>query len=115
MVQFHNALKHVAFSGRLLRNVFDILVGLGVPWAIQTVAVDYGSEVQINSRGLLYSVVLLLGSVALTILGIHLNRWRLDFRLGLYVMIMYAVFLCFSIMIEYNVFTFVNLPMCQEP
>ncbi|CAB1343077.1 unnamed protein product, partial [Coregonus sp. 'balchen'] len=38
----------------------------------------------------------------------------LDLKLGIYTLVLYAVFLCFSIMIEYNVFTFVNLPMCME-
>lgn len=48
------------------------------------------------------------------VLGIHVNKWRLDRKLGIYVLVLYAVFLCFSIMIEFNVFTFVNLPMCRE-
>lgn len=43
-----------------------------------------------------------------------MNKWRLDKKLGIYVLSLYAVFLCFSILIEYNVFTFVNLPMCLE-
>ncbi|XP_041927700.1 sodium/potassium/calcium exchanger 4a isoform X3 [Alosa sapidissima] len=114
LIVARQGLGDMAVSNTIGSNVFDILVGLGVPWAIQTTAVDYGSAVQINSRGLVYSVVLLLGSVALTVLGIHVNRWKLDFRLGVYVMVLYAVFLCFSILIEYNVFTFVNLPMCLE-
>ncbi|KAG7465801.1 hypothetical protein MATL_G00157450 [Megalops atlanticus] len=114
LIVARQGLGDMAVSNTIGSNVFDILVGLGVPWAIQTVAVSYGSAVQINSRGLVYSVVLLLGSVALTVLGIHVNRWKLDLKLGVYVMVLYAVFLCFSIMIEYNVFTFVNLPMCQE-
>ncbi|XP_043074559.1 sodium/potassium/calcium exchanger 4 [Puntigrus tetrazona] len=114
LIVARQGLGDMAVSNTIGSNVFDILVGLGVPWALQTMAVSYGSVVMINSRGLLYSVVLLLGSVALTILGIHLNRWKLDFKLGVYVLVLYAVFLCFSIMIEYNVFTFVNLPMCQE-
>uniref|UniRef100_A0A8C5DP17 Sodium/calcium exchanger membrane region domain-containing protein n=1 Tax=Gouania willdenowi TaxID=441366 RepID=A0A8C5DP17_GOUWI len=114
LIVARQGLGDMAVSNTIGSNVFDILVGLGVPWAIQTMCVSYGSEVMINSRGLVYSVVLLLGSVALTVLGIHLNKWQLDVKLGLYVLILYAVFLCFSIMIEYNVFTFVNLPMCIE-
>ncbi|XP_076156027.1 sodium/potassium/calcium exchanger 4a isoform X2 [Alosa pseudoharengus] len=114
LIVARQGLGDMAVSNTIGSNVFDILVGLGVPWAIQTMAVDYGSAVQINSKGLVYSVVLLLGSVALTVLGIHVNRWKLDFRLGVYVMVLYAVFLCFSILIEYNIFTFVNLPMCLE-
>ncbi|XP_033504780.2 sodium/potassium/calcium exchanger 4 isoform X2 [Epinephelus lanceolatus] len=114
LIVARQGLGDMAVSNTIGSNVFDILVGLGVPWALQTMCVSYGSEVMINSRGLLYSVVLLLGSVALTILGIHLNKWRLDVKLGIYVLVLYAIFLCFSVMIEYNVFTFVNLPMCME-
>uniref|UniRef100_A0A3P8SM42 Solute carrier family 24 member 4 n=1 Tax=Amphiprion percula TaxID=161767 RepID=A0A3P8SM42_AMPPE len=114
LIVARQGLGDMAVSNTIGSNVFDILVGLGVPWAIQTMCVSYGSEVMINSRGLVYSVVLLLGSVALTVLGIHLNKWRLDVKLGVYVLVLYAVFLCFSIMIEYNVFTFVNLPMCMD-
>ncbi|KAF6732204.1 Sodium/potassium/calcium exchanger 4 [Oryzias melastigma] len=114
LIVARQGLGDMAVSNTIGSNVFDILVGLGVPWAIQTICVSYGSAVAINSRGLVYSVVLLLGSVALTVLGIHVNKWRLDFKLGVYVLVLYAVFLCFSIMIEYNVFTFVNLPMCIE-
>lgn len=114
LIVARQGLGDMAVSNTIGSNVFDILVGLGVPWAMQTMCVNYGSVVMINSRGLLYSVVLLLGSVALTVLGIHFNKWRLDLKLGVYVLVLYAVFLCFSIMIEYNVFTFVNLPMCME-
>ncbi|XP_056150757.1 sodium/potassium/calcium exchanger 4 [Lampris incognitus] len=114
LIVARQGLGDMAVSNTIGSNVFDILVGLGVPWALQTMCVDYGSEVMINSRGLVYSVVLLLGSVALTVSGIHLNKWRLDVKLGVYVLVLYAVFLCFSIMIEYNVFTFVNLPMCLD-
>ncbi|XP_019953244.1 sodium/potassium/calcium exchanger 4 isoform X3 [Paralichthys olivaceus] len=114
LIVARQGLGDMAVSNTIGSNVFDILVGLGVPWAIQTMCVSYGSVVMINSRGLLYSVVLLLGSVALTVLGIHVNKWRLDMKLGIYVLVLYAVFLCFSILIEYNVFTFVNLPMCIE-
>ncbi|XP_062863999.1 sodium/potassium/calcium exchanger 4a [Trichomycterus rosablanca] len=114
LIVARQGLGDMAVSNTIGSNVFDILIGLGVPWALQTMAVNYGSEVKINSRGLVYSVVLLLGSVALTVLGIHFNRWKLDFKLGIYVLLLYAVFLCFSIMIEYNVFTYVNAPMCLE-
>ncbi|KAK7907647.1 hypothetical protein WMY93_016259 [Mugilogobius chulae] len=164
LIVARQGLGDMAVSNTIGSNVFDILVGLGVPWFMQTVCISYGSEVMINSRGLVYSVVLLLGSVALTMghealganfarfepfemlelciccskafpgeyvegmallsptkqqkftsmtwtgTGIHLNKWRLDFKLGVYVLILYAIFLCFSILIEFNVFTFVNLP-----
>ncbi|XP_006208275.1 sodium/potassium/calcium exchanger 4 [Vicugna pacos] len=114
LIVARQGLGDMAVSNTIGSNVFDILVGLGIPWGLQTMLINYGSTVKINSRGLVYSVVLLLGSVALTVLGIHLNKWKLDRKLGVYVLVLYAIFLCFSIMIEFNVFTFVNLPMCRE-
>uniref|UniRef100_A0A8C4MUH1 Solute carrier family 24 member 4 n=1 Tax=Equus asinus asinus TaxID=83772 RepID=A0A8C4MUH1_EQUAS len=114
LIVARQGLGDMAVSNTIGSNVFDILVGLGIPWGLQTMVINCGSTVKINSRGLVYSVVLLLGSVALTVLGIHLNKWRLDRKLGIYVLVLYVIFLCFSIMIEFNVFTFVNLPMCRE-
>ncbi|XP_069064309.1 sodium/potassium/calcium exchanger 4 isoform X2 [Pleurodeles waltl] len=104
----------MAVSNSIGSNVFDILVGLGLPWCLQTMIIHYGSVVRINSKGLVYSVILLLGSVALTVSGVHINKWKLDKKLGAYVLSLYVFFLCFSILIEFNVFTFVNLPMCQD-
>lgn len=107
-------LGDMAISNSIGSNVFDILVGLGLPWALQTLCIDYGSNVLLNSRGLIFSVGLLLASVFFTVLGVHLNKWTLDKRLGLACLLVYAVFLCFSILIEFNVFIFVNLPMCRD-
>ncbi|XP_054634274.1 sodium/potassium/calcium exchanger 3-like [Dunckerocampus dactyliophorus] len=107
-------LGDMAISNSIGSNVFDILVGLGLPWALQTLCIDYGSNVHLNSRGLIFSVGLLLASVFLAVLGVHLNKWTLDWKLGLVCLVMYAVFLSFSILIEFNVFIFVNLPMCQD-
>ncbi|XP_062433677.1 ras and Rab interactor 3-like [Rhea pennata] len=114
LIVARQGLGDMAVSNTIGSNVFDILVGLGVPWGLQTMVVNYGSSVKINSKGLVYSVALLLGSVALTVIGIHANKWKLDRKLGIYVLFLYAIFLCFSILIEFNVFTFVNFPMCRE-
>ncbi|KAM6467473.1 sodium/potassium/calcium exchanger 4 isoform 3-T3 [Liasis olivaceus] len=66
LIVARQGLGDMAVSNTIGSNVFDILVGLGVPWGLQTMVVNYGSYVKINSKGLVYSVVLLLGSVALT-------------------------------------------------
>lgn len=42
---FAAGLGDMAVSNTIGSNVFDILVGLGVPWALQTMCVDYGSVV----------------------------------------------------------------------
>ncbi|CAB1332981.1 unnamed protein product [Coregonus sp. 'balchen'] len=87
----------MAVSNSIGSNIFDILLGLGFPWALRTLVVDNGSSVYINNKGLVYSVVLLLASVFLTVMSVHLNHWKLDRRLGLGLILLYAIFLLCSI------------------
>ncbi|KAM9781006.1 sodium/potassium/calcium exchanger 3-like isoform X1 [Syngnathus typhle] len=88
----------MAVSNSIGSNIFDILLGLGFPWALRTLVVDHGSFVPINNKGLVYSVILLLASVFLTVTSVHLNHWRLDRRLGLGLLFLYAIFLLCSIL-----------------
>ncbi|XP_068571023.1 sodium/potassium/calcium exchanger 3 isoform X2 [Cebidichthys violaceus] len=90
----------MAVSNSIGSNIFDVLLGLGFPWALRTLIVSYGSVVTINSKGLVYSVILLLASVILTVLCVHLNCWRLDRRLGLCLILLYAIFLLCSVGFE---------------
>ncbi|XP_014667100.1 PREDICTED: sodium/potassium/calcium exchanger 4-like [Priapulus caudatus] len=114
LIVARNGLGDMAVSNSIGSNVFDILIGLATPWFMQTALISPGSLVHINSRGLIYSVMLLFLTVAFTILTIHLNRWELSKKVGVIFMLVYAVFLTFSVMIEFNMFGFVNPPMCIE-
>lgn len=61
MVFFSAGLGDMAVSNTVGSNVFDILVGLGVPWGLQTMAIDYGSTVRILGKSLIctsYSIFL---------------------------------------------------------
>ncbi|XP_076868069.1 sodium/potassium/calcium exchanger 3 [Brachyhypopomus gauderio] len=88
----------MAVSNSIGSNIFDILLGLGFPWMLRTLVVEHGSSVSINNKGLVYSVILLLASVFLTVLSVHLNGWKLDRRLGLGLMMLYSMFLLCSIL-----------------
>ncbi|CAF2785074.1 unnamed protein product [Rotaria sp. Silwood2] len=90
-------------------NVFDLLVGLAVPWFFKTLI--SGEAVHINSNGLLYDSVLLLGIVIITVMSFHGRKWYLDPFLGTFFLAVYGIFIIFSLLIELNVFGFVNPPM----
>ncbi|XP_077589452.1 sodium/potassium/calcium exchanger 3-like isoform X3 [Stigmatopora nigra] len=100
LIVARRGLGDMAVSNSIGSNIFDVLLGLGFPWALRTLLVSYGSVVTINSRGLVYSVILLLASVTLTVLSVHLNRWKLDRRLGLWLMLLYVIFLLCCIVFE---------------
>ncbi|KAL1270526.1 hypothetical protein QQF64_029542 [Cirrhinus molitorella] len=98
LIVARQGLGDMAVSNSIGSNIFDILLGLGFPWALRTLVVDHGSAVSINNKGLVYSVILLLASVFLTVLSVHLNGWKLDRKLGLGLMLLYSIFLLCSIL-----------------
>lgn len=104
----------MAVSNSIGSNVFDILIGLALPWFIKSAIIKPGSMIIVNSRGLIYSVMLLFASVFITILSIHINKWKLDRKIGSFFLVMYFIFLTISCLIEFNVFGFVNLPTCRS-
>ncbi|XP_019627402.1 PREDICTED: sodium/potassium/calcium exchanger 3-like isoform X1 [Branchiostoma belcheri] len=102
----------MAVSNAVGSNVFDILVGLGVPWLVRTAVVQTNSVVPIHSGGLVYSAVTLLSTVLVLLFIMWLNRWRLDRRLGVICSCLYAVFITLATLYELNVFGHFSLPTC---
>ena len=94
----------MAVSNSIGSNVFDILVGLALPWFLETAIVDSGSVSSINSRGLVYAVILLFLSLLITLYLFHRHKWTLNPRLGYSLLITYVAFLIFSSALEFNLF-----------
>merc|ERR1711953_1645302 len=89
-----NGYGDMAVSNSIGSNVFDILLGLGLPWFLSTTLRPNGAEetVKINSNGLMISVSLLLLSLIVVVLSIHCNGWKLTKKLGIVIMISYLTF-----------------------
>jgi sodium/potassium/calcium exchanger 4 len=92
-------------------NVFDLLIGLALPWFIK--AIFNNGYVTINSNGIAYDSLLLYACVIVTVLLIHFKQWNLDRRCGYVFLSVYSAFLIFSAAIELNMFSYVNPPMCS--
>jgi len=102
----------MAVSSSIGSNIFDILVGLPVPWFVKTVLVEgsisgdasAGTAVEISSEGLPIMIITLFVMVALVITCIHLANWKLTRNLGYIFMFLYVVFVVESLMLEYDIF-----------
>ncbi|CAD5117580.1 DgyrCDS6338 [Dimorphilus gyrociliatus] len=57
----------MAISNTIGSNVFDILIGLALPWFIHTVLLPSRQDVHINSNGMVFSVILLFATVVITV------------------------------------------------
>ncbi|XP_015793293.1 sodium/potassium/calcium exchanger 4 isoform X1 [Tetranychus urticae] len=104
----------MAVSNSIGSNVFDILVGLALPWFVETALWQPGTTASINSRGLFYAIILLFLSLLVTIYLFHRNRWTLNPKLGYALLATYAVFLVFCGALELNLLGYVNPVMCEE-
>jgi len=81
----------MAVSSSVGSNIFDILVGLPVPWLIYS-AVNNGQRILIKSEGLFRSLLILIGMLVLVIGSIHCQGWKLTKILG---GVMFLFYLCF--------------------
>lgn len=102
----------MAMSNTIGANTLDILFCLGLPWTIKVILT--GKDVKIQSGAIAYSVfaiiICVIGFYAVTAYyGFKLNK-----KVGLACIVMYALFLVFAILLESNTFFFVNWPMCDE-
>jgi K+-dependent Na+/Ca+ exchanger-like protein len=96
----------MAVSSSIGSNIFDILVGLPVPWIVKIGIVEMGVNgksdygVIINSPYIAIYVILLLFMVAMVILSILINKWYLNKVLGIIMGALYCLFLLIVIPLE---------------
>ena len=81
----------MAMSNIVGSNVFDMLC-LGLPWFIKTAFVDTENPVEVNSTGLLFISFTLLLSIVFLFVAVHINGWKLDWKLGIVSLFCYIVF-----------------------
>jgi K+-dependent Na+/Ca+ exchanger-like protein len=86
----------MAVSNGIGSNIFDIFVGLGLPWMIKSFLVD--SELVTNIEGLGISIGLLFGSVLLLLFVLILQKWRLSNRLGFLLILLYILYVVWEIL-----------------
>ena len=77
-------------------NIFDILIGLGLPWLlVLTFSRDY---IEVSQQDMLSSVLLLLGSVVTVFIIFAIQKWKTTHRAGYFLILLYIVFLILEIL-----------------
>ncbi|XP_060221802.1 sodium/potassium/calcium exchanger 2 isoform X2 [Meriones unguiculatus] len=92
-------LGDMAVSSSVGSNIFDITVGLPLPWLLYTVIHRF-KPVTVSSNGLFCAIVLLFIMLLFVILSIALCKWRMNKILGFIMFGLYFVFLVVSVLLE---------------
>ncbi|XP_034544383.1 sodium/potassium/calcium exchanger 2 [Notolabrus celidotus] len=92
-------LGDMAVSSSVGSNIFDITVGLPFPWLVYNILNDF-KPVQVSSNGLFCAIVLLFLMLLFVIISIAACKWRMSKFLGLFMFLLYFVFLVISVMLE---------------
>lgn len=95
-------LGDMAVSSSVGSNIFDITVGLPLPWLLYTIIHRF-APVTVSSNGLFCAIVLLFIMLLFVILSIALCKWRMNKILGFIMFGLYFVFLVVSVLLENKV------------
>ncbi|XP_032653444.1 sodium/potassium/calcium exchanger 2 isoform X3 [Chelonoidis abingdonii] len=92
-------LGDMAVSSSVGSNIFDITVGLPLPWLLYA-AINGFAPVTVSSNGLFCAIVLLFIMLLFVILSIALCKWRMNKFLGCTMFGLYFIFLIVSVLLE---------------
>ncbi|XP_023982531.1 sodium/potassium/calcium exchanger 2 isoform X2 [Physeter macrocephalus] len=92
-------LGDMAVSSSVGSNIFDITVGLPLPWLLYTIVHRF-QPVAVSSNGLFCAIVLLFIMLLFVILSIALCKWRMNKFLGFIMFGLYFGFLVVSVLLE---------------
>lgn len=90
----------MAVSSSIGSNIFDILVGLPVPWIAYTAYPGKPGTVAVGADGIGISITILVAMIALIIVTIHLNGWKLTKAAGYMMFVFYVAFVVQAIIRE---------------
>merc|ERR1712196_292312 len=111
-------LGDMAVSSSIGSNIFDLCMGLPLPWLIKTLIVGpselgvaVGSPkvyVRIGSEAMEFSLLMLFGMLAVTIGSIIAFKWKISVPMGVVMFIMYIICVTFTLLAEFGVILSVN-------
>uniref|UniRef100_A0A0K0FXF3 Sodium/potassium/calcium exchanger 1 (inferred by orthology to a human protein) n=1 Tax=Strongyloides venezuelensis TaxID=75913 RepID=A0A0K0FXF3_STRVS len=98
-------LGDMAVSSSIGSNIFDVCVGLPVPWLLFFAKEKLTSQVPVNyvsvsSYGLVCSVGMLFIMLVVLVIAIAISKWRMNKIFGVIMIVSYVAFCIFSVALE---------------
>jgi len=91
----------MAVSSSIGSNIFDVLVGLPLPWICWCLATGGSVEVGQGGTSLVQSIVVLFAMILMVFVTIIFNRWVLTKNLGYTMFMLYVIFVLQYILTVY--------------
>jgi len=88
----------MAVSSSIGSNIFDVLVGLPVPWIVACLIKRGGgpnrglSYVPVETNSLMFSLLVLMGMLFSVIIIVKLSGWKMTKGLGFSMCVLYVIF-----------------------
>lgn len=95
-------LGDMAVSSSVGSNIFDVCVGLPLPWLLYTI---FNEPVVVESTGMACSILLLFAMLMMVIVSIACARWKMSKTLGISMFVLYFIFLAVSLLLEFEQIT----------
>jgi len=94
----------MAVSSSVGSNIFDVTVGLPLPWFLYSLFHGMG-HVAVSAKGMVCSVAILFGMLCLVFFSILIFNWKMTKGMGFSMFIFYFAFVFVSLGFEYNYVT----------
>ena len=95
----------MAVSSSIGSNIFDILIGLPLPWIIKSfILMGEGEKYTgnpVRASNLIWNIVVLVGMLIAVIATIAWSNWKMTKGLGVMMFFLYAIFLTFALIMAY--------------
>ena len=84
----------MAVSNVIGSNIFDILLGLGLPFLLHCII--YNKDTPVNTDKLTVSIFILIGIIVFTNIVIRITKWKLYRSIGFLLLFVYIIYVTFA-------------------
>ena len=107
-----HSLGDMCISSILGNSIFDVFIGLGLPWLLK--ALIYRSPIKIISGSITYSLMILTGCVVCLMCTLAINGFSVGKKSGVILVFAYFLSVSLTCLLELDIIGHLNVPKCQS-